>query len=42
MCKMENSGNLPAKERLFLLEWVGEEDVFCKIKILKLTLLGHR
>ena len=31
MYKMENSGNLPAKERLFLLEWVGEKDVFCKI-----------
>ena len=31
MCKMENSGNLPAKECLFLLEWVGEEDVLCKI-----------
>gem|GEM_PF-645626 len=31
---MENSGNLPAKERLFLLEWVGEEDVFCKNKCL--------
>jgi len=28
---MENSGNLPAKERLFLLEWMDEKDVFCKI-----------
>ena len=31
MYKMENSGNLPAKERLFLLEWMDEKDVFCKI-----------
>ncbi len=31
MCKMENSGNLPAKERLFLLEWMDEKNVFCKI-----------
>ena|GEM_PF-2361871 len=31
MCKARNSGNLLAKEHLFLLEWVGEKDVFCKI-----------
>lgn len=31
MCKARNSGNLPAKEHLFLLEWVAEEGVFCKI-----------
>jgi len=28
---MENSGNFPAKERLFLLEWMDEKDMFCKI-----------